>query len=97
LIICVNAACIVDWLDSLIEDAENNVDDHRHQVDPEEVLECLSGTEVQKAELRYASRDVVNPEEETIKDGHVGNELPIIFLQNTVCANCVHEACSSWD
>lgn len=37
----VDASTFVDWLDLLVEDAENDVYTDGGDVDPEEVLECL--------------------------------------------------------
>ena len=44
-----------------------------------------------------ACAQVVHPAEYSINDSHVGNELPIILLQNCVGAESIHEASGSWD
>ena len=97
LIISVNAAGVIDGLDSLVKNAENNVNNARYEVDPEHVFECLTSAKVQKAELGDASGKVVDPQEQSIKDGHVCDEFPIIFLQDAVCAKGVYQAGSSWN
>ena len=53
MIICIDATGIVDWLNSFIEHAEDNVHDHSSQVDPEKIFECLSCAEVQKGVLFF--------------------------------------------
>lgn len=44
-----------------------------------------------------ASAHEVNPAEGTINDDHVGDELPVILLQDGVSAEGVDEASDSWD
>lgn len=44
-----------------------------------------------------ARAEVIHPAEYSIDDSHVCNELPIILLQNCVCAQGVHEAGGAWD
>lgn len=39
----------------------------------------------------------INPAENSIHDGHVGDELPIIFLQYGVSAKSVNKASGSWN
>jgi hypothetical protein len=45
---CVNALCVVDGLNLLVENAEDDVDNNCSQVNPEKVLESLRGAEVEE-------------------------------------------------
>ena len=87
LVICINAASIINRLDSLIDYAENDVNYHCSEVDPEQVFECFSSTEVQEAILLGSSSEVVNPNAKAIEDCHICDELPVIFLQNAIGTN----------
>ena len=90
LAVAINAACIIDWFNSFVKNAENDVNDNWSQVNPEQVFECFSSSKVKEWILHSSSGEEVGPAEQSVKDGHVGNEFPIIFFQNAVCYDCVH-------
>ena len=42
LAIAINTAGVINWLDPLVDHAEKDVNDDGSQINPEEVLKCLS-------------------------------------------------------
>ena len=44
-----------------------------------------------------AGAKIVNPAETSVKNCHIGDEFPVIFLENAVGANSVNESSTSWN
>ena len=97
LTVWVNAACVVNWLDFLVDNTENDINHNWAKINPEKVLESLAGLKVEERVLLDACAQEISPAEYSVHDGHVGNKLPIILLQNSVGAESIYEAGSSGD
>ena len=97
LTVCINIAWVIDWLNSFVYHAEKDVNNHWCQINPEKIFECLPGLKVEEWVLLNTCAQEIDPAEYSVDDGHIGNEFPIILLQNGVGAESVDEASGPWN